>query len=121
MQWLNFVRIDVPKCIHRGPTLLGEGEGRRRGGGLKLNDQSLSLLTQFVKRPVPRTRHVTDLSPSSVCVTNPRGCVQGHAMPRYATLSSSLSARSADAFLVQHLSAPLRFNIAIVDRSELEK
>lgn len=116
MQWLKFLRIDVPKCIHRGPTLLGEGEGRRRGGGLKLNDQSLSLLTQFVKRPVPRTRHVTDLSPSSVCVTNPRGCVQGHAM-----LSSSLSARSADAFLVQHLSAPLRFNIAIVDRSELEK
>lgn len=43
------------------------------------------------------------------------------ARPRYATLSSSLSARSADAFLVQHLSAPLRFNIAIVDRSELEK
>lgn len=53
---------------------------RRRRSQVK-RPESLSLLTQFVKRPVPRTRHVTDLSPSSVCVTNPRGCVQGHAIP----------------------------------------
>ena len=86
MQWLNFLRYPDRWYAKVYPSNASQRrrrkkKRRRRRRSQVKRPESLSLLTQFVKRPVPRTRHVTDLSPSSVCVTNPRGCVQGHAIP----------------------------------------
>ena len=131
MQWLNFLRYPDRWYAKVYPSNASQRRRRKKRRRRRRRSQvkrpeSLSLLTQFVKRPVPRTRHVTDLSPSSVCVTNPRGCVQGHAIPRSLPLfppdqlmhsSSSISPPPLPSLL---LSSP-RFNIAIVDRSSLRE